>query len=385
MFQVMNKHLFPHASEVCYLDTAAEGLPPVSSETALLSYWREKSRGTPGRARLYEKQVETECAAAQLLGTSPENIALLSNSSEGLNLLANSIDWRPGDEVIISDLEFPSNVVVWLRLKARGVRLVVIPARGGVVSLDDWTSHLSSRTRLVSVSQVSYKTGTQLPYLTELAHETHRAGALFCVDATQALGRVPVSVQGVDYLVASSYKWLLGTHGLGVVYMSPELRDWLLPGTAGWYSIESVFHPQRFESFTPKGCAGGLQAGMPNFPALFALKAGMDYLLSVGVERLDCELRPLVRTLRAGLEAEGLDLLTPAAPEYASGIVSFACEDPEEKAEWLAEHGVVVWGGDGRIRISLHVYNDEEDVHRCLAAIRRIPRPMEMRMASSKQ
>jgi selenocysteine lyase/cysteine desulfurase len=235
------------------------------------------------------------------------------------------------------------------------------------------------------VSQVSYKTGTQLPYLSALADEAHRAGALFCVDATQALGRVPVSVEGVDYLVASSYKWLLGTHGLGVVYVAPELREQLRPGTAGWYSVESVFHEQRFESFTPRRCAGGLQAGMPNFPGLFALKAGIDYLLSVGVERLDCELRPLVRTLRAGLAADGLDLLTPAAPEYASGIVSFACDDPEEKAAWLAERDVVVWGGDGRIRISLHVYNDREDVERCLDAIRRLPRPVEARMASSNQ
>lgn len=370
MFHVRNRQLFPRASEVCYLDTAAEGLPPASGEEALLSYWRAKGMGTPGRARLGEMQAETEAAAARLLGTSAENVALLGNSSEALNLLANSIDWREGDEVLISDLEFPSNVVVWLRLKDRGVKLVVIPARDGVVTIEDWTARLTSRTRLVSVSQVSYKTGTQLPYLAQLAEEMRRAGALFCVDATQALGRVPVSVQGVDYLVASSYKWLLGTHGLAVTYVSPQLREWLRPSTAGWYSIERVFHPQRFESFTLKATAGSLQAGMPNFPAMFALNAGIEYLLSIGVERIDNELRPLVRKLRAGLCNEGLKMLTPAEPEYASGIVSFECQEPEAKAAWLAEQGVIVWGGDGRIRLSLHIYNDDVDVDRCLQTIR---------------
>ena len=366
------KDLFPLTREVSYLDTGAEGLPPLSSETALMAYWCEKSRGTPGRARLFETQRETEQAAAKLVDTSAENVVLLANSSEALNLLANSIDWKAGDEVLISDLEFPSNVLVWLRLKQIGVRVKVIPTEGGVLRLEDWTSRLSPRTRMVSVSQVSYKTGTQIPFISELAEEAHGVGAIFCVDATQALGRVPVSVKGVDYLVASSYKWLLGTHGLAVVYMSPEMRERRHPGTVGWYSVDSLFYPERFESFTPKISAGQLQSGMPNFPGIFALKAGIDFLLSVGVERLDRELRPVVKTLRDGLQEMGLDLLTPGPPEFASGIVSFQCDEPVEMSARMASEGVVVWGGDGRIRVSVHVYNDQNDVDRCLQVIRSV-------------
>lgn len=366
------KDLFPLTREVSYLDTAAEGLPPLSGEAALAAYWREKSRGTPGRARLFQVQAETEEAAAKLLNTSSENVALLANSSEALNLLANSIEWKAGDEVLISDLEFPSNVLVWLRLKELGVQLRVIPTERGALRLEDWTSRLSRRTRMVSVSQVSYKTGTQIPFMQELADEAHRAGALFCVDATQALGRVPVSVEGVDYLVASSYKWLLGTHGLGVTYLSPEMRARLHPRTVGWYSVDSLFYPERFESYTPKSSAGQLQSGMPNFPGIFALKAGIDFLQSVGVERLDRDLRPLVNELRTELQGMGLELLTPASPEFASGIVSFRCDEPAEIAARMAAEGVVVWGGDGRIRVSVHVYNDRNDIDRCLRALRKV-------------
>ena len=372
MFLATNKQFFPLADGVSYLDTAAEGIPPLTSEQALAMYWHEKSRGTPGRKRLFEAQKETEEAAARLLGTSPDNVVLLANASEALNLFASSIRWQPGDEVLISDLEFPSNVVVWLRWKELGVRLIVIPTQGGAMRLEDWTSHLSSRTKVVSVSQVSYMSGTQVPFMHALAEEAHRAGALFCVDATQALGRVPVSTNGVDYLVASSYKWLLGTHGLGVVYISPEMREELRPVTAGWYSIDPIFHPQRFEKFEPKNCAGQLQPGMPNFPGLFALKAGIDFLLSIGVDRLDRELQPVVKMLRDGLEEHGLDLLTPSAPAFASGIVSFRCADAAPMAERLAEQGVIVWGGDGRIRVSVHLYNDHDDITRCLDAIDRL-------------
>ncbi len=101
---------------------------------------------------------------------------------------------------------------------------------------------MSSRTRLVSVSAVSYKTGTRVPFLAELAGVAHRHGAYFCVDATQALGRVPVPLDGVDFLVSSSYKWLLGTHGLGITYIAPALRERLEPGTAGWFSLDAIFH-----------------------------------------------------------------------------------------------------------------------------------------------
>lgn len=365
----MYKHLFPTAQTQCYLDTAAEGLPPQCVLDALSEYWREKSRGTPGRGRHYEVQASAEDAVAELLGAPKDDVVLLSNTSDALNLLAQGIDWKPGDEVLAGDLEFPSNVVVWLRLRERGVRLKVVASSGGETRLEDWTSRINERTRVVSVSQVSYKSGTQIPFLQELSAEAHRAGALFAVDATQALGRVPVLVDGVDYLVASSYKWLLATHGLGVVYCAPALREKLQHATAGWYSIDRVFYPERFSTYTPKSNAGCLQAGMPNFPALYAMNASVRFLLEVGVGRLDMQLKPLVERMRAGLAAQGRQLLTPPGAEFASGIVSFADPAPEALMERLAQRGVVVWGGDGRVRASVHLYNDEADIDSFLSAL----------------
>jgi selenocysteine lyase/cysteine desulfurase len=372
MQSLIDKQQFALPEGVSYLDTAAEGIPPLAAEAALAAYWREKSRGTPGRKKLYEELRETVNTGARLLGTDAENIAFLSHTTEALNLLANSIVWRAGDEVLICDLEFPSNVVVWLRLRSLGVKVVVVPSSEGRVEMEAWKANLSERTRVVSVSKVSYKSGTRIPYLEELAAEAHAVGAIFCVDATQALGRVPVPLNGVDFLAASSYKWLLGSHGVGLVYASPRLRELVTPASMGWFALEELFHPHRFETYTPKRGAAALQAGMPNFPGIFALKAGLECILKPGVERIDQELRPLVTALRNGLVEQGWQLLTPPEERFASGIVSFEHPRPQPFAARLAEEGVIVWGGDGRIRISVHLYSEEEDVARCLSAIRRI-------------
>lgn len=357
---------------VAYLDTAAEGLPLQDSGKTLLEYFADKSSGTPGRTRMFQAKNDTVRAAATLLGTSERNVAFMGNATDALNLLGNSIRWRPGDEVLITDLEFSSNVVCWLRLREHGVRVEVIRSDLGVIELEQFTSRLHPATRLVSVSQVSYKTGTQLPYLLELSREVHRAGALFVVDATQALGRVPVTVEGVDFLVASSYKWLLGVHGLGLVYCAPHLLEELAPGAAGWYSVTDSFAPDRFERFALQDGAGRFTGGMPNFPSIYVMRESLGFLMRLGIEQIDLELKPLVKQLREGIASLGFKLLTPLDEIYASGIVSFAHGAPEDLGRALREKGVIVWAGDGRLRASVHIYNDEDDVNSLVTSLREL-------------
>jgi cysteine desulfurase/selenocysteine lyase len=366
------KSRFPTSTGVAYLDTAAEGLPLDESRNALLEYFADKSAGSPGRTRMFQAEKETVQAAASLLGTSERNVALVGNATDGLNCLSNSIRWRPGDAVLITDLEFSSNVVCWLRLRDQGVHVEVIQSKLGNVELQQFTSRLRPNSRVVSVSQVSYRTGTQFPFLLELSREVHRAGALFVVDATQALGRVPVSVAGVDFLVASSYKWLLGVHGLGVVYCAPHVLDELNPGAAGWYSIDDVFAPNRFECFSLKRGAARFTGGMPNFPSIYVLRQSLNFLMQLGIERIDASLEPLVRRARVGIADLGFQLLTPVDPEYASGIVSFAHDAPEEVAQALRDARVIVWAGDGRVRSSIHIYNDENDIDALVTSLREL-------------
>ena len=364
------KSRFPRARDVAYLDTAAEGLPLADSATAMADYFRAKSMGTQGRECLYKLEREATSTAARMLGTSAENVALPSSASEAVNVLSHSIRWKAGDEVVTTDLEFPSNVLPWLALRERGVRLRVVRSDSGVLRFEQFASLIGPSTRLVIVSLVSYKTGTRIPFLPALGHEARRAGAILCVDATQALGRIPVSVEGVDYLVASNYKWLLGIHGLGVVYLSPYLCDRLSQETLGWYSVKEIFTPDRFEHFEFKPGAMRLMCGMPNFPAMYVLKESLQFLLGAGPAQVDQALRPLMERLRGGLEELGLNLLTPPEAEYGSGIVSFAHPLAQSIGAALEAMGVIVWAGDGRVRASVHLYNDEGDIERCLSALK---------------
>lgn len=368
----MYKNLFPRAQEVAYLDTAAEGLPLPQSEAAFSEYYRAKARGTPGREELHAVEAEALHLVARLLGTEPVNVAFLASASDALNLLALSIDWTLGDQLIISDLEFPSNVLPWLRLRQVGVEVVVVPSRHGALREEDVIGRMTPRTRMVSLSLVSYKTGSRLSCVEKIAVEARKRGAIVSIDATQALGRCTVCLDGVDYLMSSSFKWLLGPHGLGIVYIHPELRKRFNPASVGWYSVKDLFSRDRFKSYDLKEGAACLSAGMPNFPSIYALRPGIEFLLQVGINQIYQGLSSVVQRLRKGLCDLGVNLLTPEGAEFSSGIVSFAHPRAEEIGAALKRQGIIVWAGDGRVRASVHLYNDMSDVDRYLDALRPI-------------
>jgi cysteine desulfurase / selenocysteine lyase len=344
-------------------------LPAPGCAEAFLRYCRDKEQGTPGRLFLHQAEAQALELAAQLLKTRKENVAFVSSASDAINILVNSFPWNPGDEVIISDIEFPSNVIPWRFLKTRGVRVIVVPAEHGAITWDTVAGQISSRTRLVSLSLVSYKTGAYLAGVPALSSELKRVGAYLCIDATQALGRCPVSLEGVDYLVSSSFKWLMGPHGLGLVYLSPDLREYLSPMGLGWYSVENPFAPDPQQGYSLKAGAAFLSAGMPNFPSLYALRESLSFLLGLSVEATYEKLRPLVERLRFGFQELGCDMLTPSDPGKASGIVAFKHAQSDAIGSALKREGIVVWGGDGRVRASVHLYNDLGDIDRCLSAM----------------
>jgi selenocysteine lyase/cysteine desulfurase len=248
----------------------------------------------------------------------------------------------------------------------------MVPSRGGALQLDDLTAAISQRTRVVTISQVSYKTGAWFPHTAALAEVAHSVGAIFCLDATQALGRCPVPLTGVDYLMASTFKWLLGLHGSAITYMSPSFRERFSLAGVGWYSVRDGFSAVRAAEYELKPGAACLVAGMPNFSALYAANASLKFLLSVSDEAAHQEVNVLVRNLRIRLGALGLSLLTPGEEAFTSGIVSFEHPAGDRVAAQLEENGIVVWGGDGRVRASLHYYNNADDVDQYVTILKKI-------------
>ena len=366
------RHLFPRAVRGGYLDTAAEGLPAPGVAEAFAAYMAEKAKGTPGRKRHFEKEAEARELAARLLRTPVDNIAFAPSASDALNTLASSLDLRPGDEIIVTDLEFPSNVLPWLALRTRGIKVHVLACPGGYIDLREIAARISSRTRLVSVSLVSYKSGARFLQTRELAGLVHNAGGALCVDATQALGRCDVPLDGVDYLMASSFKWLMAPHGLAVVYMSPSFRAKFELLGVGWYSVENVFTPDRFERYSLKPGAPCIAAGMPNFASLYAICESLRFLLSLNRDQERERVDKLSVQMRARLSELRVDMLTPADPALVSGIVAFSHNEAAQIGAALEREGITIWAGDNRVRASLHYYNDESDVDCLVDAVGRV-------------
>ncbi len=359
-------HHFPSLRDKCYLNSAAESIPPIAVGEALSEYWRDKQLGMDGREAHFAKEAEAKTYAASLLGLTPEEVAFCSCTSEAYNLLASALRLGTDDEVIVSDIDFPSGFTPWLTA-ASPPTLMLWKSRNGALELDSLMDLLSPRTRLVQVSLVSFYNGWRIPWEPFIRLVRERAPqAVVSVDLTQALGRCVLDCDGADIVVSSTHKWLLGVHGSCVVGV-PQHRAASLTTTAGgWYHIRNAFNEDRFNHADQKSGAASFAVGMPSFAPIYALNAAMKFLLSVGVKSIADFSDPLVESVHSGLVARGIP---PLAPRTPSGIVAFKHPEADRLHAALKRDHVHVMHQAGRLRVALHGYNTADDVQQFFAGL----------------
>ena len=352
-----------------YLNTAAEGLLLKSAGSSLLEYVYDKSLGTQGRPNQFKKHEECRKVVGELLGAPYETISFLANASEAMSLIANSLNLKEGDEIITNDLEFPSGILSWLRLKEKlGINVKILRHQDWNIPEEFYTAAINDRTRVVFVSHVSYKNGLRVD-IQRIAQLAHGVGALCIVDATQALGRIPVSVEGIDFLMSSPFKWLCSTHGLGIVYCNENLLHKLEPDRVGWWSVTEEFETGSLEEYQLKPDAVRMEVGMPNFPAIYSLHTAVSYLNNIGIPTIQRELEPVCMRLCEGMQELGLPILTPMEEEGHAGIFVFGHEKSQESVAELDRQNIHIWFRPGRIRVAVHLYNDMEDIEQLLKSI----------------
>jgi selenocysteine lyase/cysteine desulfurase len=368
------RSFFPVTRQLAYLDNA--GVAPISTrvEEALARFAGEASqRGAQHYDDFYDAEIErVRGRAARLLGARPEEIAFVKNTTEGLGLVAVGLDWRPGDQVVSCDLEYPSNVYPWWSLRQRGVETVMLRGRDGSLPLDSVERALASpRTRLLALSSVEFGSGARndLEALGKLCRER---GVLFCVDAIQSLGCLPLDAErcGIDFLAADGHKWLLSVEGCGIFYCSRRVIDLVTPRIVGWRNVADNRDFDRYHLDLQPG-AGRFEEGTPNTAGIFALGAALDLLLELGVDAIGRRVLELSERLVEGLTQRGAQVLSPREPGQASGIVSFRLseEPPGRSVERLRDRGVIVVARRGGVRASPHFYNDPADLDRLLGAL----------------
>jgi len=361
---------FPSLADRCYLNTAAEGIPPLPVAAALQQYFVDKSLGMDGRIPHAAHWEALRAGASVLLGTSPDEIGLCSCSSEAFNLAATALRLQPGDEVVINDLDFPAGATPWLQESCPAV-VRLWRHRDGALRIEDLIPLLGPKTRFVTTSLVSFFNGYLVPLEPMIQAVRRHSDALIGVDVTQSFGRIPWHPADVDLIVSSTHKWLLGSHGGGIVAVPKRSAErWTVPA-GGWFHLVDPFGPSRFERAVSRPGAVGFGVGMPNYPAVYAVRAAIDYVLDVTVEAIDRATRPLMLRLLDELTRLPIDLLTPAEPDSIAGIVAFRHAESDRLHRELLAERIHVMSHAGRLRIAVHGYNTEADIDRLLMILRR--------------
>jgi selenocysteine lyase/cysteine desulfurase len=366
---------FPGLAEGVYLNSAAESLGSTRLAAALQRYAEEKQRGARGREAMYATEAACRERAARLLGCTPEEIAFCASTTEALNTVLLGIEWRAGDNLITSDLEFPSALIAALHVGERyGVEVRVVKHERGVVTPEALAARMDDRTRLVLVSHVSFRSGYRID-LEALSDAAHAHGALLLVDAAQSLGAMgmeAVSAGKVDFLAACTFKWMLGSHGLAVLYCNRERLEAIQPPAMGWRSVQDYFGVVGSLRYDVQPDARRFETGMLDYGAVYALHEGLGLLEEVGTQAVEQRVLALSGRMVNGLKEMGISPLTPEGEAERAGIVAFESPRYDEIGQALQERGIYAWTREGRVRAAAHIYNTEKEIDAYCAALREV-------------
>jgi selenocysteine lyase/cysteine desulfurase len=310
--------------------------------------------------------------SAELIGALPEEIALITNTTAGVNVVAEGFPWQPGDNVVTRADEFPTNQYPWMHLRDRGVETRRIPTEGGRLDLDVLANAIDARTRIVALSWVAFSNGWRHD-LDALADLVHRRGALLFIDGIQGLGVFPLDVRKtpIDFLAADGHKWLLGPEGAGIFFTRREHLNLLRPVGIGWNSVRGN-HDFSTIDLVFRDTAARYEGGSQNVGGLLALGASLELLGRFGMAAISNRVLEITDLACERLAGIGAKILSDRSAEHRSSIVSFEMpgRDPEALRRKCLEQKIALSCRAGRLRISPHAYNSAEDIERLIEAIK---------------
>lgn len=360
---------FPSAEVAIHFDHAS--VSPISTRVADAMGRVVERYVAVGFHDSWRDEIETVRAqVAALLGSTAGNIAFTQNTSTGLSIAANGIDWRPGDNVVVPEHEFPSNYYPWMNLQPRHVRLHRVPAPDGHASIDAIADAMDERTRVVAVSAVQFSNGYRYD-LDRLGELCQRHGALLVVDGTQAVGALAVDVtrSQIDVLAVSAHKWMLGPSGIGFVHVSDRALGQIRPDIVGWLSVTEPFAFD-YQLALPR-TADRYEPGTENVFGIIGLGAAVSLFLQYGTHQVEARVLTINDQLCEELERTGHQIISPRAPAQRSGILIFRSlrESAQDLHARLTAAGVKCAPRGGGIRFSPHFYNNDDDLHAAFEAL----------------
>jgi len=362
------REIFPITKHKIYLNHAAHSPLPSPVKDAM-----EKQIEHYSQHGDFSEFDDGKANFAELVNANVDEVALVENTSMGLNTVANMLEYQRGANVVTTDLEYPSVVYPWKRKKL-SVNIRYVKNREGKILLDDVEKAVDEKTVAVAISHVEYANGFRFD-LKAVSKIAHAHGAYLIVDAIQSVGALSVDVKrdDIDFLTAAVYKWMLGPPGIGYLYVRKELIEKFEPPFIGWASVK----PEIFETINPweirnlnlSETATRFEMGTPSRFSAVGASVALRILLNVGIPNIEKRILTLTDHLIDRLRQKKLTLQTPLEPEHRSGIVNFLIDKPKEKVEKLKKKGIVVSARSHGIRVSPHFYNTEEEIDKFVEAI----------------
>jgi selenocysteine lyase/cysteine desulfurase len=364
---------FPIFEHTTYANSCSQGALSVDVRDA----YEEYLDGWDAHGAEWEHWVEraetARAAFARLVGATAAEVAVTTSVSQAVSGLVSALPLeRSRNRIVISEFEFPTVGQIAHAQELRGAEVVhVRPEPDGRIPLERFADAIDERTALVCCTAISYRTGYRLD-VSEVARLAHEHGALCLADSYQAAGAVPLDVRalGVDFLTAGTVKYLLASAGLAFMFVRGDLNERLLPTQTGWFADEDIFRMD-ISDYSPAGDARRFDAGTPPVPNIYAGLAGLGIVEEVGVGAIEAHVMTLADRLLAGADEIGATVATPRGEGERGPLICVASTDPEALVRALRAERIVTSERDSNVRISLHLYNVEEDVDRVVRALAR--------------
>lgn len=359
------RQLFPHLQTgKIYFNHASIG--PLASPIVqkLNDYLFERSVSP---IKNFNTFVRASIGAKELLGklinANPKRIAWVDNVSNGLNVLAQGLEWKAGDRIILNDLEFPSNVYPFQNLKSYGVEIDFVKSRDGKILLEDLEKAITPKTKLLSISAVQFLSGFRAE-LKSIGELCRKYNIIFAVDAIQAVSAVNIDVEEmkIDFLAGGSQKWLMALQGLSYIYLTEELQNRINQKHLGWLSVKNPFDMLNYEQDLNDN-ADRFQNGTMNAIGITALYESLKLFNSFGFENLENSVIENSVYLIEKLNELGITpFVNSDDKNILSGIVSFKTENSQQLFEELNDQNILGELREGYIRFSPHYYNTKEEI-----------------------
>jgi selenocysteine lyase/cysteine desulfurase len=359
---------FPILAHTTYLNSCSQGALSHRVRAAYEEYLDGWDAHGAEWAVWVERADAARAAFARLLHADPAELAVTTSVTQGVSGVVSALDLRTRPRIVISEYEFPTVGQIAHAQELRGAEVVhVRPTEDGSIPTERFAEAIDGRTALVCCTTVSYRTGHRHD-VAEIARLAHEAGALCLADSYQAVGAVDfdAGALGVDFVTGGTVKYLLGSSGLGFLYVRRGLHEQLLPSQTGWFADEDIFQMD-ISDYSPAADARRFDAGTPPVPNIYAGLAGMSLIEEAGTAAIEEHVVALATRLIDGAKELGACVVTPRGTR--GPLVCIRSTDVNALVAALDSERIVCSERDSNLRVSLHLYSVEEDVDRLLEAL----------------